>query len=247
MSERRWPTRLVGLGILAAFIAVAFVILSGPGYRFGVLPLGLSFRIVMAAALIAVFAVVMLIIGLLAKGANGRMPRALIALVLSGGIVAQLASVYMTARSVPPIHDITTDTINPPQFDALLGARADAANPPEYAGEEAAKQQAEAYPDIQPIDLPGVSPADALPAAEAAARSIGLEAIVAQPGKNLLEATDVTFWYGYKDDVVVRATATANGTRLDIRSKSRVGTSDLGANAKRIRALSEAIKAQTGG
>lgn len=247
MSDRRWPKRLVGLGILAAVIAVAFVVLSGPGYRFNLLPLKPAFLLGMAAALIAAFAVLCLVIGLLAKGADGRLPGALVALVLAGGIVAQLATVAVTSRSVPPIHDITTDTVNPPQFDALLGARADAANPPEYAGGEVAQQQAEAYPDIQPLELAGIAPADALAAAEAAARVIGLEAIVAQPNKNLLEATDVTFWYGYKDDVVVRATATPQGTRLDIRSKSRVGVSDLGANAKRIRALSEEIRRQTGG
>lgn len=247
MSERRWPTRFVSLGILAAFIAVAFVVVSGPGYRFELLSLRPALLAGVGAAFIALSAVFMLLVGLIASGASGRMPKAILALVLSGGIVFQFANVLLTARSVPAIHDISTDTVNPPQFDALLGARANAANPPEYAGDDVAKLQAEAYPDIQPVSLPGVSPADALTAAEAAARSIGLEAIVAQPAKNLVEGTDVSFWYGYKDDVVVRATATADGTRLDIRSKSRVGESDLGANAQRIRALSEAIKAQTGG
>ena len=89
--------------------------------------------------------------------------------------------------------------------------------------------------------------ARALEAAESAARAIGLEAVVAQPGKNLVEGTDVTFWYGYKDDVVVRVRESGAGSIVDIRSKSRVGVSDLGANAKRVRALSEEIRRQLGG
>ena len=66
--------------------------------------------------------------------------------------------------------------------------------------------------------------------------------MVAQPGKNLVEGTDVTFWYGYKDDVVVRVRDSGTGSVVDIRSKSRVGVSDLGANAKRVRALGEEIR-----
>ena len=247
MSERTWPARLVGLGILAAGIAVVLILVSGPGYRFELVPLRLAFRLGMAAALIAVFAALVLIVGLLARGGRGRMPAAAISLLVSAAIAAQLLNVYATSKRVPPIHDITTDTVDPPQFDALLGARADAPNPPDYAGEAVAKQQAEAYPDIAPIRLTGVSPAEAIAAAESAARALGFDVIIAQPEKNLLEATDVTFWYGYKDDVVVRATPSGDGTTLDIRSKSRVGVSDLGANAKRVRALGEEIRRQLGG
>ena len=106
---------------------------------------------------------------------------------------------------------------------------------------------AEAYPDIKTLTFDSVPAARALEAAEAAARAIGLEAVVAQPGKNLVEGTDVTFWYGYKDDVVVRVRERGAGSVVDIRSKSRVGVSDLGANAKRVRALSAEIRRQLGG
>lgn len=247
MSERTWPARVTGLGILASAIAVIFIVVSGPGYRFGVVPLKAAFMIGMAAALIAMFAVLMLVIGLLAKGAAGRTAKAVVALVAAVGISAMLLNVYATSKRVPPIHDITTDTADPPQFDALLGARAGAMNPPEYAGAETAAQQAEAYPDIATLRFDGVTVPRALEAAEAAARAIGLEAVVAQPGKNLVEGTDVTFWYGYKDDVVVRVRESGTGSIVDIRSKSRVGVSDLGANAKRVRALSEELRRQLGG
>ncbi len=177
MSERTWPTRVTGLGILAATIAVVFIVASGPGYRFGLLPLKAAFMIGMAAALIAMFAALMLVIGFLAKGTSGRTAKAAVALIASVGISAMLLNVYATSKRVPPIHDISTDTADPPQFDALLGARADAVNPPEYAGEETAKQQAEAYPDIETLRFDSVPVARALEAAEAAARAIGLEAV----------------------------------------------------------------------
>ena len=246
MSERTWPNRVTGLGILASAIAVVFILISGPGYRFGLVPLKAAFMIGMAAALIAMFAVLMLVIGLLARGTAGRTARAFVALIAAGGISAMLLNVYVTSKRVPPIHDISTDTADPPQFDALLGARANAANPPEYAGPETAAQQAEAYPDIETLRFEGVDAARTLEAAEAAARAIGREGVVAQPGKNLVEGTDVTFWYGYKDDVVVRVRESGTGSIVDIRSKSRVGVSDLGANARRVRALSAEIRRQLG-
>lgn len=246
MSERTWPARVTGLGILASAIAVVFILVSGPGYRFGALPLKAAFLVGMAAALIAMFAVLMLLIGLIARGAAGRTGKALVALVAAAGISAMLLNVYATSKRVPPIHDITTDTADPPQFDALLGARANAMNPPEYAGPETAAQQAEFYPDIETLRFDGVEVARALEAAEAAMRALGLEAVVAQPGKNLVEGTDVTFWYGYRDDVVIRARASDDGSVVDIRSKSRVGVSDLGTNAKRVRALAAEIRRQLG-
>ncbi len=247
MSERTWPARITGLGITSAIIAVALSLISILCVRLELLALRPALLTGLAGALIAMFGVLMLIIGLVSKGATGRTAKAAIALVVAGAISAQMVGAIVQGRSVPPIHDISTDTADPPQFDALLGARAGAVNPPEYAGAETARQQAEAYPDIETLRFDGVAVPRALEAAEAAARAIGLEAVVAQPGKNLVEGTDVTFWYGYKDDVVVRVRESGSGSIVDIRSKSRVGVSDLGANAKRVRALSEELRRQLGG
>lgn len=247
MSERTWPARVTGLGIMSAIIAVVLSAISILAVRFGLLSLRPALLVGLAGALIATFGVLMLVIGLLARGTAGRAARAIVALVVAGAISAQMIGTIVKGRQAPPIHDITTDTEDPPQFDALLGARADAMNPAEYAGPETAAQQAEFYPDIETLRLDGIAVPRALEAAEAAARAIGLEAVVAQPGKNLVEGTDVTFWYGYKDDVVVRVRGSGAGSIVDIRSKSRVGVSDLGANAKRVRALSDEIRRQLGG
>ena len=139
-----------------------------------------------------------------------------------------------TAESVPPIHDITTDTGNPPEFVDILPLRADAPNPAAHEGDSIAAIQRAAYPDVQPLalDLP---PDRAFEAALEAARSMGWEIVAAEPDQGRIEATDTTFWFGFEDDVVIRVTPAAGGSRVDVRSVSRVGRSDVGTNAKRIR------------
>lgn len=124
------------------------------------------------------------------------------------------------ARSVPPINDIRTDIEN-------AGATA--------------KAQREAYPDIQPIVLP-VPPDAAFARAAAAAEAMGWEIVAREPAARRIEAVDTTFWFGFKDDVLVRvAPAPGGGSRIDVRSKSRVGRGDAGTNARRIRGFRERL------
>jgi uncharacterized protein (DUF1499 family) len=159
---------------------------------------------------------------------------AAIALVAGLAAFAVPWSLERRARSVPPIHDITTDTEDPPRFVAVLPRRAGAANAPEYEGAKVAAQQKRAYPDIAPIRLP--QPADrGFERALAAARSLGWEIVAVEPKEGRIEATDTTRWFGFKDDVVIRVRPDGAGSRIDVRSKSRVGRSDVGANADRIR------------
>jgi uncharacterized protein (DUF1499 family) len=140
---------------------------------------------------------------------------------------------FRKAKQVPPIHDITTDTANPPQFVAVLPLRAKAANPATYGGPEIAAQQLKAYPQIVPLNLP-VSPGAAFERALATVRDSGWEVVDAVPAEGRIEATATTLVYGFKDDVVIRIAPAAQGSRVDVRSVSRVGRSDLGANATRI-------------
>jgi uncharacterized protein (DUF1499 family) len=158
----------------------------------------------------------------------------LAALALSALAVGVPAALVRGARSVPPIHDITTDTQDPPAFVAVLPRRAGAPNPPEYAGDSVAAQQRRAYPDVRPLRL-AVPPAEAFRRAEAAARAMGWEVVAADGAAGRVEATATTRWFGFKDDVVVRVRPEGDGSRVDVRSKSRVGMSDVGANARRIR------------
>ncbi|PKM01303.1 MAG: hypothetical protein CVV17_07675, partial [Gammaproteobacteria bacterium HGW-Gammaproteobacteria-7] len=134
------------------------------------------------------------------------------------------------ARSVPPIHDITTDLGDPPTFEAILPLRADAPNPAEYGGEEIAAQQRAAYPDIVPLRLEGPTAAAFTRALEAA-REMGWEIIAADSARGRIEAVATTRWFGFIDDVVVRISEDGSRSRIDVRSVSRVGRSDVGANA----------------
>lgn len=144
------------------------------------------------------------------------------------------------ARALPPIHDITTDTGRPPEFVAILPLRAAAPNPATYGGPEVARAQAGAYPDLRPHRL-NAAPADAFKRALQAAREMGWEIVAADAAAGRIEATDITFWFGFKDDVVIRMEADGSGSRVDVRSVSRVGVGDVGANAKRIRAYLRAL------
>ena len=135
---------------------------------------------------------------------------------------------------MPAINDITTDTANPPVFVAMVALRAGAPVPVTYPGEATATAQHQAYPDIRPIEL-AAPPAEAFARALDAAKRMGWEIVVADAGAGRIEGTATTPWFGFRDDVVVRVTPTATGSRIDVRSVSRVGKSDLGTNAARVR------------
>ena len=123
----------------------------------------------------------------------------------------------------------------------MLATRQKAPNGAEYAGEKIAKEQRSAYPDIRPV-LVDAPPARAFERALAAARAMGWEIVDASPADGRIEATATTRWFRFKDDIVVRVAPDAARTRIDIRSMSRIGRSDLGTNAKRIRAYVEKLK-----
>lgn len=139
-----------------------------------------------------------------------------------------------TAGSVPRIHDISTDTVSPPQFESVVAVReAMKANPLDYSAEVMA-QQKQGYPDIGPAVLPIARP-QAFDRALALVRARGWEIVSADTATGRIEATDTTRWFGFKDDIVIRITTVPEGSRVDLRSVSRVGRSDVGTNAKRIR------------
>ncbi|ANO52717.1 DUF1499 domain-containing protein [Woeseia oceani] len=227
--------KLSKTALFIAILAAILLLVAGPGARFGLWSFGTGFlllRIALYAGLaVAVLSLLFLLIP--KTRAGGSKPLA-IALLIGLAVAWVPYSQYRTARSVPAIHDITTDTVNPPPFVAIIPLRADARNPPEYMGEEIATQQRESYPDIQTLEL-DASPAETFQRARKAVEDMGLEVVAAVANEGRIEATATTFWFGFKDDVVIRIEARGNGSRLDIRSKSRVGRSDVGANAARIR------------
>lgn len=177
----------------------------------------------------------------LTRGSESGLPFFVLACTISIAAVFVPFRMYLAARNVPAIHDIATDTENPPQFDVVLSIRKGASNPAEYGGAEIAQQQKKAYPDLAPLMLE-VPPEKAFERASSAAQRMGWQVVSADPAKGLIEATDTTFWFGFKDDIVIRITPQGNGSRIDMRSLSRVGRSDVGANAGRIRRYLTAMK-----
>lgn len=235
--------KLARITLLVAVISALLLLGAGPGTRFGLWEYGTGFLLMrwaffggLAAALAA------LVLLAIPRTRRGAAPLLVAALLIGTGTAWVPWNGVQTARSLPFIHDITTDSEHPPAFVAVLPLRADAANPPEYPGEEVARQQREAYPDVQPIEVT-LAPAEAFARAERVAREMGWAIVAIVPEEGRIEATATTFWFGFKDDVVIRVRPTADGSRLDIRSKSRVGRSDVGANAARIRRFVEAFRA----
>jgi uncharacterized protein (DUF1499 family) len=228
--------------LLVGFIAAAMILGAGPLYRFAHIDLGLAFTGLKygsyAAIGTGVLAVIWLIVALVSRSAQGLM-FVILGLVLAGSIYVPL-KMKSTAESVPAIHDITTDTANPPVFVALMDARKAAANGADYDATNVPEQQ-KAFADIQPF-LSDKPPADVFAKAKKVATDMGWEIVAAEPSDGRIEATDTTMWFGFKDDVVIRIAAAGTGSKLDIRSMSRVGKSDLGKNAARIREFLTRLK-----
>ena len=238
-----WPWRL-GLGVL--------IVQWGP-------------RVMIAAAVIAAVA----LIAVLLRRPRRGWQAAVIALLIPLVGFAYMGWVRSQSADIPPIHDIATDIVDPPAPSARLSAlrTADSANPvldmtaplttaDAYQGPRFARfgQQSlgevghAAYPAVRTVEV-AVKPAVAFAAARKAAVDMGWTLVTEDEASGVIEATAETFWFGFKDDVIVRVRPTANGSgvRIDARSISRVGLSDLGANGKRIERYLTRVSAELDG
>ena len=218
---------------------------SGPfGYKF----LGVGLQSSLIALLISVFGG--LILSILSvffvfKSIRGGMKSdrnlCFLSLLVSLLPLIIIAPQILAAVSVPPIHDISTDTKNPPLFVEAKLFRTGTINGAEY-GDEAwpaerlAATTLAAYPELRSINS-SLKISEAVEKSREVLQSMDLEIINVDPEGGLLEAVDTSFWFGFKDDMVVRVQETSTGVRIDVRSKSRLGQSDLGINAKRVLAF----------
>lgn len=225
-----------GAGLYLAMAAVLLSALGPIGTRSGWWPFTVGFSLLGGGVLLAIAA---LVFGLAAAFRTGGWAAAP-GLIVAMAVIAVPAAAIVSARGAPAIHEITTDVDDPPAFEAILPLRSGAPNPPEYGGQAVAAAQRRAFPDIEPLVLP-VPPPEAFRLASAAARDLGWQIVSADEEALRIEAVDTTFWFGFNDDVAVRVRAVPGGSRVDVRSKSRVGAGDLGANARRVRALLRAL------
>lgn len=156
-------------------------------------------------------------------------------------VIALLPALFVgiqiaTAWGLPMIHDISTDTVDPPVFTSPAIVHAERANALEYGGVEIAKRQLAAYPRVKSITSE-MSLATAFEHALASATALKWELVERDRQTGRIEAVATTFWFGFKDDIVIRLRSEGTGSRVDLRSVSRVGLSDAGANAARIEAF----------
>jgi uncharacterized protein (DUF1499 family) len=224
----------VGFG--AAALSVLAVLVAGWGNRAGWWDYRVAFTVLRWCAWIGLGAAVVAAVGgtlAMAGGPPRRVPVLAIAGVVLGSLVFAIPWAYQSKRGVP-INDITTDTANPPRYVDIAPLRANAPVKLDYGGEETAAQQRKAYPDIAPARLK-LTREQAFDRALRAARSLGWEIVAAVPREGRIEATDTTLFMGFKDDIVIRVLPEGDGSRIDVRSHSRVGRGDFGANAKRVR------------
>ena len=256
-------SNLAGLALTLSLLLPVWFMVAALGVKFGLWPwrMGLGVlivqwgpRLLIAAAVIAVIALVAVLIRKPRRGWQA----ALIALLIPALGFGYMGWVRSQSADIPPIHDIATDIVDPPVPSTRLLAlrQADAANPvlemrdpltaaeayqgPRFArfGDRSLGQVGhEAYPAVRTLEV-AAPPAAAFAAAREAARSMGWTLVTEDELSGVIEATAETFWFGFKDDVIIRVRPTAGGegARIDVRSISWLGLVGVGANANRIEA-----------
>ncbi len=227
-----------------AILATAAAIMAGLGSHWNWWHFRTGFVILKLSGYGSLIAAGLSLVGCIWSGLSGSrigFALALVALLSSLTVAGTLWHWKQKAQALPRIHDITTDTEKPPSFVAILPLRKDAANPSEYGGPEIAARQRSGYPGIGPAIL-SLSANDAFQKALSTAIKMGWQIVDANQAEGRIEATDTTFWFGFRDDVVIRITPERSGSRIDLRSVSRVGVSDAGTNARRIEVFLKKVK-----
>jgi uncharacterized protein (DUF1499 family) len=257
-SSFNWPKWLGVLPLVAGLVIAIWALIAPLGVWFGWWDFGRGFAVLRWANAhslwfaggCAAIGVIAIILHLLLK-TDGVIKTVVIATV---SVVFALGA-YFVPRSyappagTPPIHDISTDVVNPPQYVDVLPLRADAANTVVYGGspdmtpEKLAELQTQAYPDIVPKRFTQ-SQDKVFVAALNVVNQMGWELVTQVPEEGRIEATDTTFWFRFKDDVVIKVSTEGEQTVVNARSLSRVGVGDVGKNAARLREFFRLLEAQ---
>lgn len=241
-GNRSWWARATLIG---SVIALVLLFLGPIGTRLGVWGFQTGLLLMIPAG--TLLAAIGLLVGLISifvskkRGFDGDPPTLFISIAICALILVSMGIQFQKGTSVPPIHNISTDVSDPPQFtQAIVELRGESSNPLTYDADEIGTQQVAAYPEVKSLILPATK-AETVGSIVAALEEMGLEIVTVDESMGVVEATETTFWFGFKDDMVVRVREADGGSRVDVRSVSRVGLSDLGANAARIMALLERL------
>jgi hypothetical protein len=239
-SLANWARNLAVFSIVAVLVSIFIV-------RFGFLEMKPALATFFGALAIAGLSILVGFAAFVAIWQNGSrgMSRILLAFLIDAMVLAYPAYLGLQYRKLPPIHDITTDPIDPPKFEALARLRTgEGANTAVYAGLYSAEQQRLSYPDIETVELE-------VPALRAYEVTLALvnkrkwrvvDERPPQPRREgHIEAIAQTLIMGFREDVTIRIKPDGEGSRVDIRSSSRYFESDLGSNASRVTKLIDDI------
>jgi uncharacterized protein (DUF1499 family) len=236
-----WARRLALFSLAATLIAIVIV-------RSGALDIVPALSTLGVALVLAVVAILLAFAAGVAiwREGIGGIREAATGLIVGAALIAYPFYLGVKAYRLPALYDVTTDPIDPPRFEAIARLRPRDANPVNYAGLYSAELQRQAYADIEP-DVTDSSPQEAYDTALKIVTKRKWRVVDARPPQavpardGLIEAIARTPILGFRDDVVVRVRAAPGGARIDVRSASRYGRHDLGANAARVRSLIDDI------
>src|SRR5882724_5243066 len=233
-SLASWARNLAVFAVVAVLVSIAIV-------RFGFLEIKPALATFFGALALAGLSILVGLAAFVAIWQNGSrgMSRILLALLIDAIVLAYPAYLGMQHRKLPPIHDITTDPIDPPRFEALARLRTgDGTNTAVYAGLYSAEQQRLYYPDIETIELeiPAQQAFDVALQLVTKRKWLVIDERAPQPSRRVgrIEAVARTPIMGFREDVSIRVTPDGESSRVDIRSSSRYFESDLGSNAARV-------------
>ena len=236
-------SRLATFSLFVSCLA-AFLLLLGPSLTLlRIVEPMTGFYTFIAAGAMGILGLALGLLGCLRTRANsnrGGRSRAVQASLLGAGCLAVIVLTALPSSDLPPINDITTDTEEVPRFVLVTELAANQGRDMSYPGPEFADAQRAAYGDLETLRFPEDS-ASLLRRVEQVAQTLGWEIHDVDPETGRIEASDRTWIFGFVDDVVIRIRPVSGASLLDVRSKSRDGRGDLGANAARIRRLRDAL------
>lgn len=236
-AASRWTTRIAAFSVLLLVVGIVL-------HRFFGMSTPIAMTIIASALVSSALALLIGTVGLITiwRTGIGGTARTITGMLVAGAILVWPVAYVAAYSTLPRLNDITTDTAVPPEFETLAARRAAGANDPVYPGDDVARRQATAYPDLKPFVMERSSE-EAFEIALDALKRLKIAVVTAEPPDDRtgvpgrIEAVDRTPVLGFSDDVVLRVVGDARNARVDIRSASRYGSHDFGRNAQRTRLI----------
>ena len=230
-----WSKSILWGGVAALLLLPAGAL----GTRFGVWDFEAGFLLLQVGSLLGLAGVACGIPGVVAarrRSLSGDLWATVSGMAICFAVVVFMGMQLLGGLTAPLIHHVSTNKEDPPEFIDIVALRGEDSNPLAYEVDEVGPLQDEFYPWVEPLLL-RATPEEAFDEALHVLMDMGLEVVATHPDLGLIEAVDTTLWFGFKDDVAVRVRAYPQGSVIDVRSISRVGLTDLGVNAQRVREI----------